>query len=220
MNPPMDESLQTSGEPAIRVMCVEDHALVRDGITLILNAQPDMAVVASAGSGEEALELYREHRPNVILMDLQLPGMTGLQTIGAIREQDADARIIVLTMYDGDQDIYRSLQAGAVTYVLKGVPSSELVRVVREVQAGRRPMSAAVSTRLAEHVTDPRLTPREMDVLRVMARGSRNKEIASELGISDETVQGHVKSILAKLNVNDRTAAVTVGLRRGIIHLE
>jgi DNA-binding NarL/FixJ family response regulator len=216
----MDVAAESSAEPAIRVMCVEDHVLVREGITLILNAQPDIAVVAEAGAGEEALELYREHRPNVILMDLQLPGMTGLQTIHAIRALDPDARIIVLTMYDGDQDIYRSLQAGAVTYVLKGVPSAELVRVVREVQAGRRPMSAAVSTRLAEHVTEPRLTPREVDVLRVMARGFRNKEIATELGISDETVQGHVKSILAKLNVNDRTAAVTVGLRRGIIHLE
>jgi len=203
----------------IRVLCVEDHALVLEGITLILNMQEDITVIGAVGTGEEAIELYRQTAPSVVLMDLQLPSMSGLEAIQSIKKHDPNARIIVLTMYDGDQDIYRALQAGAITYVRKGVPSRELIDVVRGVHAGRRPISAEVAEQLARHVAEPSLTTREHEVLAAMAQGLRNKEIGGVLGISDETVHGHIKSIFVKLHVSDRTAAVTVALRRGIIHL-
>jgi two-component system NarL family response regulator len=203
----------------IRILCVEDHRIVRDGIRLIIGAQPDMDVVGAAATGEEALNLFERQRPDVTLMDLQLPGMSGLDTIRRIRERDASARIIVLTMYQGDEDIYRALDAGAVTYLLKDMLTEELITVVRAVHEGERPLSNGIRARLEERATHPTLTPREIQVLELISLGERNKEIAARLGISEETVRVHIKNLFSKLNVSDRTAAVHVGLRRGIIHI-
>jgi two-component system NarL family response regulator len=209
-----------TGKPLIRVLCVDDHAVVREGITLIIDMQPDMQVVGCAATGEAAIELYRRHRPAVTLMDLQLPGITGLDTIRSIRREDPAARIIVLTMYEGDEDIFRALQAGAATYLLKNTLSDDLVRVVREVDSGEQPLSVEVASRLATRRMESALTQRETDVLTLLAQGLRNKEIGARLGITEETAHGYIKSIFQKLKVQDRTAAVTVGLRRGIIHLK
>jgi DNA-binding NarL/FixJ family response regulator len=198
---------------------VDDHRLVLAGIELMIGRQPDMAVVGSATTGEEAVSLFRQHRPDITLMDLQLPVMTGLEAIRAIRHLSPEARIIVLTMYHGDEDIHRALVAGASTYLLKDMLSDDLMRVIREVHAGQRALLPDVQVRLDERATRPSLTPREVQVTELIGRGLRNKEIASELHISEETVQVHVKSILTKLSVNDRTAAVNVAMRRGIIHL-
>jgi DNA-binding NarL/FixJ family response regulator len=203
----------------IRVMCVDDHRIVREGISLIIDRQPDMEVVGSAASGEESVELFQRCRPDVTLMDLQLRSMSGVEAIRAIRRQDEDARIVVLTMYSGDEDIHRALEAGATTYLLKDTLSDDLIRVVREVHEGKQPIGADVEARLAERAGRPRLTSREVQVLELIAQGMRNKEIAAALGISEETAQVHVKNILSKLKVKDRTAAVNVALRRGIIHL-
>ena len=204
---------------AIRVLCVDDHRIVRDGISLIISRQPDMEVVGSAASGEEAVELFRQCRPDVTLMDLQLGTMGGVDAIRAIKAQAPDARIVVLTMYSGDEDIYRALQAGAVTYLLKDTLSDDLIRTVRDVHSGKQPVSPDVEARLAERAARPHLTPREVQVVELIAQGMRNKEIAAALGISEETAQVHVKNILAKLKVKDRTAVVSVALRRGIIHM-
>jgi DNA-binding NarL/FixJ family response regulator len=203
----------------IRILCVDDHRLVLAGIELMIGRQPDMTVVGSATTGEEAVSLFRQHRPDITLMDLQLPVMTGLEAIRAIRHMSPEARIIVLTMYHGDEDIYRALVAGASTYLLKDMLSDDLMRVIREVHAGQRALLPDVQVRLDERATRPSLTPREVQVTELIGRGLRNKEIAAELHISEETVQVHVKSILTKLSVNDRTAAVNVAMRRGIIHL-
>jgi len=207
-------------EPRIRVLCVDDHRIVREGIALIINRQPDMEVIGSAADGEEAVAQFKRHRPDVTLMDLQLPAMTGLEAIKAIREDDPDARIIVLTMYQGDEDIYRALSAGAMTYLLKDTLSDDLIRFVREVHAGRRPIRPDVKARLDERASNPTLTPREVQVMELVSLGRRNKEIAAALGISEETVQVHLKNIFAKLKVSERTAAVNVALRRGIVHLK
>jgi len=203
----------------IRILCVDDHRLVLAGIELMIGRQPDMQVVGSATTGEEAVSLFRQHTPDITLMDLQLPVMTGLEAIRAIRHLSPEARIIVLTMYHGDEDIHRALVAGASTYLLKDMLSDDLMRVIREVHAGQRALLPDVQVRLDERATRPSLTPREVQVTELIGRGLRNKEIASELHISEETVQVHVKSILTKLSVNDRTAAVNVAMRRGIIHL-
>ena len=203
----------------IRVMCVDDHALIRDALTLKVDLEPDMRMVATAGTGEEALKCFGQHRPDVTLMDLQLPMMSGLDTIRAIRREDSEARIIVLTMYEGDEDIYRSIEAGAMTYVLKDTLADDLIRIVREVYAGARPMPADIAQRLAGRDEQGTLTRRELQVVELIATGMRNKEIAGVLNISEETVQAHVKNILAKLKVPDRTAAVTIALRRGMIHI-
>jgi DNA-binding NarL/FixJ family response regulator len=205
--------------PAIRVMCVDDHRLVREGIALILGQQPDIEVVASATTGEESVALFRRHRPDVTLMDLQLGAMSGLDAIRAIRREDARARIIVLTMYKGDEDIYRALEAGAVTYLLKDMLSDDLIGVVRDVYGGKRRIMPDIEARLAERSHGSVLTSRELQVIELVAQGMRNKEIAAALGINDNTVQVHVKNILAKLNAQDRTAAINVALRRGIIHI-
>lgn len=204
----------------IRVMCIEDHPVVREGITLKIDLQSDMKVVAAAGTGEQAVALFRQHRPDVTLMDLQLPGMSGLETIRAIGREDPKARIVVLTMYRGDEDIYHALQAGATTYLFKDTLSEDLIRVVREVHGGARPIPPDVAARLTARETQPDLTPREVQVLECIAQGMRNKEIAAALGISKETAPVHVKNIFAKLNVNDRTAALSVALHRGIIHIK
>jgi DNA-binding NarL/FixJ family response regulator len=203
----------------IRILCVDDHRLVLAGLALMIGRQPDMELVGSAASGEEAVVLFQQHRPDITLMDLQLPVMSGLEAIRVIRHEAPDARIIVLTMYHGDEDIHKALLAGASTYLLKDMLSDDLMRVIREVHAGQRSLLPDVQVRLDERATRPSLTPREVQVTELIGRGFRNKEIAAELHISEETVQVHVKSILTKLGVNDRTAAVNVALRRGIIHL-
>lgn len=205
--------------PRIRVLCVDDHRLVLHGIALIIGGQPDLEVVGCATSGEEAIKLFRAQRPDVTLLDLQLPKMSGLEVIGEIRKEDPDARVVVVTMYQGDEDIHRAMEAGAATYLLKDTLSDDLVRVVREVHAGKRPISHDVQLRLAQRSSQPSLTPREIEVLDLISEGLRNKDIAVMLGISNETVQVHIKNIFAKLDVEDRTAAVHVALRRGIIHL-
>jgi DNA-binding NarL/FixJ family response regulator len=203
----------------IRVLCVDDHRLVLQGIALIIGTQPDLEVVGCATTGEEAVQLFRAHRPDVTLLDLQLPRMTGLDTIREMRKENPEARVIVVTMYQGDEDIHRALEAGAATYLLKDTLSDELVKMVREVHGGGRPMTHDMQLRLAERSAYPSLTRREIEVLDLISEGLRNKDIAVMLGISNETVQVHVKNIFAKLDVEDRTAAVHVALRRGIIHL-
>jgi two-component system NarL family response regulator len=203
----------------IRVLCVDDHPLVLEGVARKIERQPDMKVIGTAGTGEEAIQLYQRHRPDIVLMDLQLPGIGGLKAIEAIRREDSSARIVVLTMYNGDEDIYRAIQAGAASYLLKDTLSQDLISVVREVHRGGRPMSPAVASRLAARVGHAGLSGREIEVLAHIAKGMRNKEIADALNVSQETVQTHVKRLFVKLNVNDRTAAVTVALSRGIVHL-
>lgn len=203
----------------ITVMCVDDHPLVREGLTRKISLQSDMEVVAMAANGEEALKQFEQHRPDVTLMDLNLPGISGLDTIIALRAAHPQARIIVLTMYTGDEDIHRALQAGAAAYVLKTTVSDDLIGVIRQVHTGARPMSSDVAAQLTARAVSPAVTAREKEVLQLMATGLRNKEIAATLRISEDTVEVHAKNIFAKLNVRDRTAAVTVALRRGIIHL-
>jgi DNA-binding NarL/FixJ family response regulator len=208
-----------AGSPGmIRVLCVDDHRIVRDGLTLVIDQQPDMKVVACAASGEEAVTLFMRHRPDVTLMDLRLGAMSGVDAIRAIRRAHPDARIVVLTMSRGDEDIHRALAAGAVTYLLKDTAFDDLLHIIRDVHAGRQPeISPDVKARLAERAGRPALTPREVEVLELVRKGLRNREIAASLGVSEETVQSHVKHILGKLEVPDRTAAIDVALRRGIL---
>jgi len=203
----------------IRVMCVDDHRIVREGISVIIDREPDMSVVGTASTGEEAVAVFKRKRPDVTLMDLQLPRMTGLEAIREIRQEDPAARIIVLTMYQGDEDIHRALAAGAATYLLKDTLSDDLIRFVREVHSGRRPLRPEVRAALDERASAPTLTPREIQVMELVAEGRRNKEIASSLAISEETVQVHLRNIFAKLKVSERTAALNVAIRRGIVHI-
>jgi len=205
---------------SIRVLCVDDHRIVREGIALILAREPDIEVVASAANADEAVAEFKRHRPDVTLMDLRLGERNGIDAIKEIRRDYPDARIVVLTMYQGDEDIHRALSAGAATYLLKDALSDDLIRVVRDVHAGGHPMAPDVRARLDQRAANPTLTPREIQVLQLVSLGKRNKEIAAILGLSDDTVPVHVKNIFAKLRVNERTAAVNVGLRRGIIHIE
>jgi DNA-binding NarL/FixJ family response regulator len=205
---------------SIRVLCVDDHPVVREGLRAVLSGQPDIEVVGTADNGNEAIRMFREYRPDVTIMDLKMPGMSGLQATEQIRQEYPDANIIILTTYDGDEDIFKAVQAGAATYLLKESIADELVRVVREVFRGGRPISENIAARLAARIGRPALTPRELDVLRLIADGLRNKEIGGKLGISEETVQVHVKNLLSKLGVHDRTEAVTIALRRGIMHLD
>jgi two-component system, NarL family, response regulator len=205
----------------IRVLCVDDHRIVREGLSMLIGRQDDMEVVGLAGSGEEAVELFTHLRPDVTLMDLQLGRMTGVDAITAIRRIDPHARIVVLTMFQGDEDVFRAIEAGAATYLLKDAAFSDLVHAVRQVHDGRQPsMSPQVKAQLAWRATRPALTPREVEVLDLIRRGLRNREIAASCNISEETVQTHVKNILLKLDAQDRTAAVNVALSRGILHLE
>jgi DNA-binding NarL/FixJ family response regulator len=204
----------------IRVLCVDDHRLVRDGVALIISQQADMEVVGSAATGEEGVALFTQLRPDITLMDLQLPVMSGLQALREIKRVDPNARVIILTMYRGDEDIYRALSAGAATYLLKDTVSDDLISVIREVHAGKRPIGPEVQARLDERAEHPPLTDREVEVLQLVYRGRRNKEIASALLISEETVRVHLKNVFSKLDVTDRTAAVNVALRRGIIHVD
>jgi DNA-binding NarL/FixJ family response regulator len=205
--------------PKIRVLCVDDHPVVRDGLAAIINLQPDMTLAGSAATGGEALERYSELRPDVALVDLRLPDMSGFELIKKIKAKAPRARIIVLSSHEGDADIQRALEAGALGYVAKGMVRDELLEIIRSVHAGKRRLPAAVAQKLAEHMADEPISPRELEVLSLMAAGRRNKEIASELSIAEDTVKMHVRNILSKLQVNDRTEAVTIALRRGIIHL-
>ena len=205
----------------IRVLCVDDHRIVREGIALIIERQPDMEVIGLAATGEEAIALFRSARPDVTLMDLQLGAMSGIEAIRAIGQEHSQARIIALTMYKGDEDIHRALEAGAIAYLLKDSVSDDLIRVVREIHSGHRPdFTSEIKDRLAERAIRPTLTRREHEIVELIAVGMRNREIATTLGISEETTQSHVKNILAKLDAKDRTAAVNIALRRGIIHTQ
>jgi DNA-binding NarL/FixJ family response regulator len=204
----------------IRVLCVDDHPVVRDGIAAIINLQPDMVLVGAAATGGEALERFFALSPDVALVDLQLPDMSGFDLIKRIKDKSPNARIIVLSSHEGDVDIQRALEAGAQGYVAKGMVRDELLEIIRSIRAGkRRRLPAGVAQKLAEHMADEPISPRELEVLSLMAAGKRNKEIASELSIAEDTVKMHVRNILSKLQVNDRTEAVTIALRRGIIHL-
>ena len=209
----------TKHTASIRVLCVDDHPLLLEGVARKIERQPDMEVVDTAGTGQEALILYRRHRPDVVLMDLQLPGMGGLQAIEAIRRDDPNAKIIVLTILGGDEDIYRAMRAGAASYLLKSSLSQDLIATVRKVFAGERPMPREVAERLAAREGQSGLSVREIQILELIAKGLRNKEIAAALGIGQETVQTHIKRLFVKLHVSDRTAAVTVALSRGIVHM-
>jgi DNA-binding NarL/FixJ family response regulator len=192
---------------------------MREGIMHILGMHHDVRVVAEASNGEEAVDLYQRFRPDVTLMDLQLPKMNGLDAIRAIRKHDPAARIVVLTMYQGDEDIYRALQAGAAGYVLKDSVSGELIRVIREVHAGNDAIPADLAAKLALRDRQPALTGRESQVLELLVTGMRNKEIAARLGVTEDTARAHIKSIFAKFNVHDRTAALAEALRRGLVHI-
>jgi len=203
----------------IRVLAVDDHSLLRDGIAKLLAAQPDMELVAEASNGREAIEQFRLHKPDVILMDLQMPEVNGVDAIIAICGEFPRARIIVLTTYTGDVQVLRALKAGARGYLLKGLLRKELLETIRLVHAGQKRVLPEVAAELAEHATDDALSAREIEVLRLISGGNANKEIGAQLSITEETVKGHIKNILAKLGANDRTHAVTIGLKRGIIDL-
>jgi two-component system, NarL family, response regulator len=204
----------------IRVLIVDDHPMIRAGLTATISPEPDMTVVGSASTGREGLEQYRRHQPDITLMDLKMPDMGGVEAIRTIRAEFPSAKIIVVSTYQGDEDIYRALDAGAVTYLLKDTLAERMVGIIREVAGGGRPIPPEVAQRLADRMFQAALTTRETEILLLVARGMRNKEIAADLKISDETVQGHVKNILAKLSVHDRTEAVAVAIRRGIVHLD
>jgi DNA-binding NarL/FixJ family response regulator len=203
----------------IRVLCVDDHRVVREGVAAMVGRETDMEVVACAVSGEEALSLFQLHRPDVTLMDLQLPTMSGLDAIKAIRRDDDTARIIVLTMYQGEEDVYRALTAGATTYLSKDLLCDDLVSMIREVHAGRRPIPPNVARALAARAAQPALSAREVEVVELIAKGMRNKEIATALHLTEETIKVHIRRIFGKLNVTDRTAAVRIALTKGMIHL-
>jgi two-component system NarL family response regulator len=207
-------------EKKISVLIADDHPVVRDGLNAIINDQPDMEVVAEAANGIEAIELAQHHRPDVMLIDLRMPQLTGLEAMYAIRTDWEHAKIIILTTYDGDEDIYRALQAGAQAYLLKGMPRSELLSTIRSVHSGRKRIPPEVASKLAERISLSELTPRELEVLSLIVRGMSNKEIGTNLSITEGTVKAHVNSILGKLNVSDRTQAATEAIRRGIVHLE
>ena len=206
-------------QPSIRVLIAEDHLIARVGVKAIINAQPDMKVVAEAANGMQAVELYRKHRPDVTLMDVRMPGMGGVEAVTAIRAEFADARIIALSTYGGDEDIRRALQAGARSYLTKDVLHDELIRAIHAVHAGGKYMPPAVAAALEASALPAGLSAREMEVLSLIVKGQGNKQIAYQLGIAEHTVKNHVKNILSKLSVDDRTQAATAAIQRGIIHL-
>jgi DNA-binding NarL/FixJ family response regulator len=204
----------------IRILAADDHELIRTGIAALVELEPDMTLVAEASNGREAITQFRVHRPDVTLMDLQMPEMNGLDAIIEIRNEFPDARLIVLTTYAGDVQALRALKAGAKGYVLKGLVNKDLLQTIRAVHAGRKMVSPEVSYDLAEHATDDGLTEAELAVLRLIAAGNANKQIADQLSVTEETVKSRVRNILSKLRANDRTHAATIGLKRGIINLE
>jgi len=209
----------SDGSAQIRVLAIDDHALVRQGIAVLVGTQPDMTMIGEGSNGREAIQQFRTHRPDVTLMDLQMPEMSGFDAIVAIRGEFPDAKIVVLTTYQCDVQILRALKAGAQAYLLKNTFHKELVDTIRAVHAVRKALSPEVSYEIAEHATDDPLTPAEISVLRLIATGNANKQIASQLKITEETVKSRVKSILSKLAANDRTQAAMIGLKRGIIEL-
>jgi len=208
-----------SDKARIRVLCVDDHPLLREGIAAIVNSQPDMVLIATATTGAEAIQRFKEHQPDVTLMDLRLPDMSGVESLIVIRTETPEARIIMLTTFEGDVEIHRALEAGARAYMLKSMPPKELLDVIRQVHAGKKRIPAEIATHLAEHLSDEALTEREIDVLKHIAGGNRNRDIAERLFISEETVKVHIKHIMEKLGASDRTQAVAIGVRRGIIQL-
>lgn len=204
----------------ISVMLVDDHPAFRKGIAALIASEPDLQIVAQAGDGQEALHLFRKVKPDVVLMDLRLPGMGGVETTMAIRKEFPDARIIVLTTFDADEDIYRAIQSGAKSYLLKDTPEDELAATIRAVHVGQEKLPSRVAARLAERQQRADLSPREMDVLALLIKGRSNKEIGSALFVSEDTVKAHLKTLFAKLNVRDRTEAAISAIRHGIVHLE
>jgi DNA-binding NarL/FixJ family response regulator len=204
----------------ISILCVDDHPLVRKGIAAILANESDMKLVAEAGNGKEAVDAFRLHRPDVTLMDLRMPVMDGIEATKHIRQIDPEAKIIALTSYDGDQEIYRALEAGVRGYILKEMVHTEVVRAIRVVQSGKRLMPPEVAERLSEHFPQVALTPREIEVLQYVAKGYGNKEIGARLGTAAGTVKMHLQNILSKLGASDRTHAVTLAIRRGIIYID
>ena len=209
----------SDGSEQIRILAVDDHALVRQGIAALVSTETDLTLVGEAENGREAIQLFRKHRPDVTLMDLQMPEMTGLDAINAIRGEFPDAKIIVLTTYQGDVQILRALKAGAQAYLLKNTFHKELATAIRAVYAGKKVLAPEASFEIAEHATDDALTPAEIAVLQLIAAGNANKQIADQLSVTEETVKGRVKNILSKLGANDRTQAAMIGLKRGIIEL-
>ena len=214
--------LQTDMERTkkIRIIVIDDQAVVRQGFVSLINTVPDMEVIAEGTNGQQAIDLFRLHKPDIMLIDLRMPVLSGVEAIGAIRREFPSARMIVLTTYDGDEDIYRSLQAGAQGYLLKDVFFEELEEGIRKVHAGSRRIPAAVAERLAERMSGSELTSRELEVLQQIVAGKSNKEIGNHLNISEATVKSHINNILSKLGVTDRTQAATTALQRGIVHLK
>jgi DNA-binding NarL/FixJ family response regulator len=204
----------------IRILTVDDHPLLRKGIAALVNGESDLKLVAEASNGNEAVEAFRLHRPDVTLMDLQMPGLNGIEAINCIRSEFPEARIIILTTYTGDVQVLRALKAGARGYILKSQVHKELLETIRAVHRGQKRIPADIAAELADHATDDELTHREMDVLRLVAAGNANKQIADQLSIGEATVKSHVTNILSKLGANDRAHAVTIGLKRGIIELD
>lgn len=214
-----DTRASMTDKARIRILCVDDHPLLREGIAAIINNQPDMVLIAEASTGTEAIQKYKEHRPDVTLMDLRLPDMSGVDSLIAIRADIPEARIIMLSTFEGDVEIQRALEAGARAYMLKNMPPKELVEVIRQVHAGKKRIPTEIAAHLAEHFSDDALTDREIDVLKHIAGGNRNRDIAERLFISEETVKVHIKHIMEKLGASDRTQAVAIAVRRGIIQL-
>jgi len=203
----------------IRILSVDDHPLLREGIAAVINSQQDMRVIADAASAKDAIEQFRKHKPDVTLMDLRLPDKSGIDTMIAIRMEFPEARIIMLTTFEGDVEIQRALEAGARAYLLKNMPPKELVEVIRQVHAGKKRIPPQLAAQLAEHMSDEALTSREIEVLGQIAEGNRNRDIGEKLFITEETVKVHIKNIMGKLGASDRTQAVAIAIRRGIIHL-
>jgi DNA-binding NarL/FixJ family response regulator len=211
--------MSTSIGSRIRVFCVDDHPLMREGIAAVIRNEADMQLVAEASTGHEAIRGFREHRPDVTLMDVRMPDMGGIDALLVIRAEFADARVIMLTTFEGDAEIQRALAAGAQGYMLKSMPRKQLVDTIRKVHTGKKHIPHEVAAHLIEHLGDERLSKREVEVLQKVAAGNRNSDIAALLFISEETVKGHIKHIMEKLGAGDRTEAVSIGVRRGIIHL-
>jgi len=209
-----------SEEPIITILCVDDHPLVRKGIASILANEPTLKLVGEAGNGHEAVEMFRDLHPDVVLMDLRMPDMDGIEATKQIRKIDPEAKIIALTSYDGDQDIYKAIEAGVRGYILKEMVHTKVIDAIRTVHSGKRLMPTEVAERLSEYFPQVALTPREIEVLKYVAKGMANKEIAHHLGTASGTVKMHVQNILAKLGASDRTHAVTIALERGILHLD